>query len=317
MKKLITLLAMVLLVSAFAISASAAPEMDSTLEENLRESDKITEAFHECLQSRRSGDVDRSEQKEIIRELFLEAGWTEVDTAQEEEEALQANVSSETIELAYQDIEKADPAQKEKILEARSEVIYNRSWVNDQVPEAGIGYTTNAMKKEFSIDPDFSELFPGWEIPNEESDVSPVAAEPSNLDGKAVDEKPSLADSICEGLSAARAAEMIYFWNTDRPVSVAKKVPGRDSYPFAYCGVKATGPNTFRAVVAGMNSGLTSVNLGFTNGSNGANLAYKLNMGVGNEISYSCNGGSLPGIGLRASTYGTAGIMYCRATRFA
>lgn len=65
-----------------------------------------------------------------------------------------------TEELAYCDLEEvADEAVRQAILDARREIIYNTSWtVDGQLALKNSDGTIKAL-------PEFSDLFPGWEIP--------------------------------------------------------------------------------------------------------------------------------------------------------
>lgn len=93
--------------------------------------------------------------------------------------------SMDSFELAYADIYAAPEEWKEKILEARSEVIFSTSWA---VNGAGCIVHTDGTIEEL---PEFSELFPGWDVPR--CDISPEYFE--SVTGKSIQRvTPSTGD---------------------------------------------------------------------------------------------------------------------------
>lgn len=86
--------------------------------------------------------------------------------------ALAANSTDEYEDLsaeqyAYLDInEITDEALKEKVLESRKQIIYSRDWVADGF----IGRVRNMDGEIVRELPNFSEVFPGWDLPVEEVD---------------------------------------------------------------------------------------------------------------------------------------------------
>ena len=75
--------------------------------------------------------------------------------------------SEETLRRAYLNLDTLSPEQREEVLKARNEVIYNHSWVADGYE----GFTGNVLTGETEKLPSFHELFPeDWEIPT----VDPV-----------------------------------------------------------------------------------------------------------------------------------------------
>lgn len=63
-------------------------------------------------------------------------------------------------QLAEMPLDTATPEMKEKILEARNEIIFGQSWAADGV-ELYVERRDGTVEKV----PEFSELFPGWEVP--------------------------------------------------------------------------------------------------------------------------------------------------------
>lgn len=80
-----------------------------------------------------------------------------------------------TASTAYMNLETATPAQQEKILAARNEIMFNNSWTTEAMSTI---YETPDGKVE--ILPLFSDLFPGWDVPKMNSTNS--TADLSKLD---------------------------------------------------------------------------------------------------------------------------------------
>lgn len=102
--------------------------------------------------------------------------------------------SAEAVEqLAYMDIETASPMMKEAILEARSSIIHGgRPWTVDGAVSV-ISFKDGTAEKL----PEFSELFPGWDVPSAEI-VTPdwTASLPQSADiDYSISETFSLADN--------------------------------------------------------------------------------------------------------------------------
>lgn len=79
------------------------------------------------------------------------------------EETMPETVDVSSVEYyAYMDLDTADAALKETILEARNEIIFSTSWVVD----GGYACVKDPDGNIVSIAPQFSELFPAeWEPP--------------------------------------------------------------------------------------------------------------------------------------------------------
>lgn len=87
--------------------------------------------------------------------LCVVASATNIEAAYDEQ-------LQELNDIAYLDVDTASPEMQEKILEARKEIIYNTEWVAD----GHIGYIQNMETGEIIREvPEFSEVFPGWDIP--------------------------------------------------------------------------------------------------------------------------------------------------------
>ena len=71
----------------------------------------------------------------------------------------------EAEEIAYLNLESASPEMKEKILSARNQIIDSQCWAAD-------GFTLELNDEKGNVigaAPNFSELFPGWDLPVDES----------------------------------------------------------------------------------------------------------------------------------------------------
>lgn len=71
----------------------------------------------------------------------------------------------EAEEIAYLDLESASPEMKEKILSARNQIIDSQCWAAD-------GFTLELNDEQGNVIgtvPYFSELFPGWDLPVDET----------------------------------------------------------------------------------------------------------------------------------------------------
>ena len=87
----------------------------------------------------------------------------------------QEEILESASEFAYLDADKATPELKEKILEARKEIIYNTDWVADGYVGCIRNIRTGKLIKEL---PEFSEVFPGWDVPIEENNAKIEISEP-------------------------------------------------------------------------------------------------------------------------------------------
>ena len=135
-------------------------------------------------------------------------------------------------QIAYLDVETAAPAVQDAILEARSEIIYgDQAWTVD-----GAVTVFNIKTGTVTELPEFSDLYPGWDIP--ELELCPVRyAESMAVSTKASGLNKSFNCSLVVA-SAFEASQDFYDFN------------GRDCEVGAYA---ATGPRDAR------------YNLGFSN----------------------------------------------------
>ncbi len=86
------------------------------------------------------------------------------DTSAPTQEAL-----TKAEQYAYLDLDSASPSMQQKILDARNTIIFSKDWVADgyeaDVEDVSTGEVLETL-------PSFSELFPGWDLPVDESIAS-------------------------------------------------------------------------------------------------------------------------------------------------
>lgn len=197
-----------------------------------------------------------NEMEEAVRQRYLEQGYTEV--IHDPGIALQADSPDEVLSLAYMDIEKADEEMKEKILEARNKVIDRYDWAADDV----VAYVVNDEDRTFEIDPHFSDLFPGWDLPVVNA---PVEDEKSPQKG--------------EGGIAPYGDAVTTRW-VCKDVYVQKAVEG--ILTGAFKTVDSVSNNTYingiTTIASSLPSGVTKYNLGYTNESTGRSISSRRNL---------------------------------------
>lgn len=172
MKKLLGILFACTVLAAFAMTASAkseAPEEFTPDQEYLTEIEE--DPFPEFWDGLEGLTVEEAEER--CRQSLLDAGYTEVH--EETNVTKPMDMDNETYDLAYSDLESADPETQEKILAARRVIIFQYSWRED---DGGLGFAYNPTTKEFSITPKFGDLFPGWDLPVEPGYPKEAPAEP-------------------------------------------------------------------------------------------------------------------------------------------
>lgn len=84
-------------------------------------------------------------------------------------------------QVAYMNLEEASPEMKEDILQARNDIIYNTSWVEDGWSGEIVNMATGEVVEEV---PEFHEIFPeDWDLPVDESveDMAPTISPMSTI----------------------------------------------------------------------------------------------------------------------------------------
>lgn len=179
-------------------------------------------------------------------------------------------------QYAYMDLEAASPEMKEKILEARKEIIYSQSWVAD-------GYTMtveDGETGEIRNIPTFSELFPDWEIPivefsSEDSAVSSVISPMNETDWIEIATRNNVT------ISSASSS------TTASPFLTTRVDPYDDGTSVR------TRPTSLE--------GISTCNIGYTDMSSGRDMGYYEGARVNDNVQI--NGLYNTLLGIRTSTY--------------
>ena len=196
MKKYLIALAAALMVCLLGMTASAQTADEATTDP----SEIIADALREPM---KNGVLSSAEAEQIAKEALVSAGWTVVEDISAQ--SAENDIDPEVLELAYMDIDKADSELKEKILDARKTVIYSYSWVNDVDVPGGISYSADPDTREVTFEPLFSELFPGWDVPRNQCDLSDVPVYTEESESNDLDSFTSLMDDLVNGMGLARA----------------------------------------------------------------------------------------------------------------
>ncbi|OMC73042.1 hypothetical protein BK121_09030 [Paenibacillus odorifer] len=181
-----------------------------------------------------------------------------------------ASLSEE--KLAYQDVDAAPTEWKDDILNARNSIIYSTSWTVD----GQVGYELpDGMLVAL---PEFSDLFPGWDVPKLKEDVR-----------KEQLTKPQTYDFH------TLAANYVGFVYLFEPSNSGASLPFYTFYSSAN-----------RVTMIGDSLPGTSYNAGFTNLNTGSDVGYANNLPQGGKL-YLTKLNSNTAYGARASTYSTTG----------
>ena len=111
----------------------------------------------------------------MLMALAVPAFAVDKESDPNSEAEVQEEILESASEFAYLDADKATPELKKKILEARKEIIYNTDWVADGYVGCIRNIKTGKLIKEL---PEFSEVFPGWNVPIEENNAKIEISEP-------------------------------------------------------------------------------------------------------------------------------------------
>lgn len=214
MKKILVALTAALFAVLLTMTASAASDSGET--EAARQ--QMSEAQIEIVEKMQRLDIsslDYDTQAEIIRQTFLQKGLTEAENGIE---AQSVKVNPEVRSLAYSNADLATPEMKEKILNARKEIIYSYSWSNDLAKGVCVGYSVNLADQTFQIEPKFSELFPGWEVPSDSAyenyDETEVSEnEMPKLSTPSIESASCAAEMLKSGLSAANTVMTLVYYS--------------------------------------------------------------------------------------------------------
>lgn len=213
------------------------------------------------------------------------------------EAEVQDEILESASEFAYLDADKATPELKEKILEARKEIIYNTDWVADGYVGCIRNIKTGKLIKEL---PEFSEVFPGWDVPIEENNAKIEISEPVlpavPADNTMEEIKPL---SIGTGLDdwIVLLSERVYLKSASSTTNAT---------PFAAFTLDPYKMGTQIRAYATSLSASETCNIGFSDYSSGKSLASAVNL-VEYEALELYVGVGKPTVGVRASTYSNPG----------
>ena len=171
-------------------------------------------------------------------------------------------------QYAYLDLDSASPSMQQKILDARNTIIFSKDWVADGYEADVEDVTTGEVLETL---PSFSELFPGWDLPVDES----------------------IASTSNDSSLTLSSSEVTPFSNSDwlRLGSTRHYLPAASNSHDA---------SPFSTLISSKNC-----NIGYTNASTGKSLGYKNNLSVNQALAVHNVGGMR--LAIRASTYSTPG----------
>ena len=177
-------------------------------------------------------------------------------------------------QYAYLDLDSASPSMQQKILDARNTIIFSKDWVADGYEADVEDVTTGEVLETL---PSFSDLFPGWDLPVDES----------------------IASTSNDSSLTLSSSEVTPFSNSDW----LRLGSTRHYLPAASNSHDASG-----TIIRSYATSLTSsknCNIGYTNASTGKSLGYKNNLSVNQALAVHNVGGMR--LAIRASTYSTPG----------
>ena len=217
--------------------------------------------------------------------LIVQSSAVDIDITPEQKAILQ-----EAEQYAYLDPDTASPELREKILDARSTIIFSQSWVAD-------GYTGCIQDVRtgeiLEVLPTFSELFPDWDMPIADivPDSDSTYIEPPINPSEAAEITP-LADTS----SWKRINEYSTYINA---------ATSSTATPFTTLTVNPYSMGTSVRMYATELTSSQTCNLGISNADTGANYATAVNLDPYEAIiAYNLR---YTKIALRASTYSTPG----------
>lgn len=221
--------------------------------------------------------TSQEELKATLEKDLAEQGYTKVAPITKQSSLASIDVAPKTRALAYADFERATPAQQEKILAARNEVIFSaEGWYDDQ---GGVyAVNVNEESKTYQEVPKFSELFPDWDVPTEpDVDIGETAI-------------PTSSDTFTTRFNGT--------------VSVPKYEEGVISGYFYTTGTIRGVTGEFYETVLSLQN-CTTINLGLTDlsGPTPKSLAWHKNARAGERYHYTVNGNTVTWCGFRTGVY--------------
>ncbi len=304
MKKIICSILACWVFAIFCVPATAQFNESTSLPERL-----TMEQFISCLEQQKAINREKASlsrtrasksEADIIRQSFLDIGFSEISSTKNI--CPQGNVPDSVIELAFTDLKDQNPEVTKAILEARQIVLSQSNWAADDV----VGFTFDLASKTFEIDPTFSDLFPGWDLPK--NDVESTGQTES-------DKKKQAPPPI------ARIPVQDRFEGNYAIKNPSTTTPSTPKYYID------TVPNTYNVLytcawkILITDPGTRTYNLGYSDGDTGIsmNAWMHLNLGtsedntMGKGISF--EGSSRSRVGVRFSTSTTPGIVHALTVR--
>lgn len=179
-------------------------------------------------------------------------------------------------EYAYLDLDTAPEELHQKILDARNAIIFSKSWTVDG--QCAISCPDGSVQPL----PEFSDLFPGWDVPGVgETERAAAAAE----------EDAQSAAASTNAVPAASFAGTVYLRKPSDTVNT------QAFYSFRSDGNRV---NTIARTIPG-----TSYNVGYTNVTKGTSAGWATYLPLGYGLMISTASGQMYSV--RASTYSTTG----------
>lgn len=195
-------------------------------------------------------------------------------------------------EIAYLDVDAATPEMKEKILEAREIIIYSTGWVADGY----YGYIQDAETGEIiKVQPKFSELFPGWDIPVQEVNA---------LDDSSISEIPNGISEDDSSDIVLLAAKWVKLVTKSYYLNVASSTQNTDPFAVVTADPYKVG-SCIRAKAIALGASET-YNIGMSNYDTGESYGYEPNLTLNQPYTVYV-GSSGPRVAVRASTYSNPG----------
>lgn len=196
----------------------------------------------------------------------------------------QASKIAEAKKYAYMDLDSATSDMKERILAARETIIYSRSWAAD-----GCSVSIQRADGTEEFLPQFSELFPGWDIPTVDS-----------LPAEDIDEPPSEWTDL-PAIEPPYATPMATAYQYCSPYL---KHPS-DSNTAPFFAFNHNGMYV-RTTVYQLNAS-EHCNIGYSNYTTGQSLCYGTYLYPNESLQLYTLGWSPFVVGIRASTYSSPG----------
>ena len=195
----------------------------------------------------------------------------------------------EAEQYAYLDIDSASPELKEKILDARDAIIFSKNWVADGYE----AFVTNENDEVVEILPEFSTVFPGWDLPKDD-----VASTETDSTFPEQMNPPAIVNPL-----SYSASTWIRLGSKEYYLPAASNT--KDSPPFTSFTVDPYDMGTsIRSYATRLTSSKT-YNIGYKNATTGTSLAYRNHLTLSEK--FQINNVQNIKLAIRASTYSTPG----------